>query len=139
MESIAARINHWATRLLSFAGRLQLIQSVLYSIQKFWCRQFLLPKGVLKRLIQLCSRFFWRGNNNARKGARVRGQDVCLPKDEGGLELKDILSWNRACMMQHIWSILAKSGSIWIVWVNAYMLKGRTIWQASITQSCSWN
>ena len=32
VEKITARINHWAVRFLSYAGRLQLIQSVLYSI-----------------------------------------------------------------------------------------------------------
>ena len=92
---------------------------MLYSIKDFWCKQFLLSKGVLKRLIQLCLNFFWKG-----KGARVRWQDVCLPKIDGELGLKDIVNWNKACMMQHIWSILAKSGSIWIAWVNAYKLKG---------------
>ena len=30
VERITARINHWASKLLSYAGRLQLIQTVIY-------------------------------------------------------------------------------------------------------------
>ena len=46
VERITSRINHWSAKLLSFAGRLQLVQTVLYTIQNYWCRQFLLPKSV---------------------------------------------------------------------------------------------
>ena len=75
-------------------------------------------------LNQLCCNFFWKGNSNAGRGAKVRWQDVCLPKVERGLRLKDILSWNRACMIQHIWQIFAKAETIWIAWIYAYMFKG---------------
>ena len=43
IEKMSTRINCWSAKLLSYAGRLQLKQSVLYSIQKFWCRHFILP------------------------------------------------------------------------------------------------
>lgn len=36
IDKIAARFNHWATKTLSFAGRLQLISSVIYSTVNFW-------------------------------------------------------------------------------------------------------
>ena len=48
IEKITVRINCWTSKLLSYVGRLQLIQSVLFSIQNYWCRQFILPKGVIK-------------------------------------------------------------------------------------------
>ena len=90
VERITSRINHWSAKLLSFAGRLQLVQTVLYTIQNYWCRQFLLPKSVLKKLNQLCSNFFWNGSTNAGKRARVSWKDICYPKAEGGLGLKNI-------------------------------------------------
>ena len=139
VEKMIAKINHWATKFLSYAGCLQLIQSVLYSIQNFWCTQFFLPKSVFKRLNQLCSNFFWKGSSDSKRGARVKWQEVCHSKDEGGLGLKDILSWNQASMIQHLWSIFSKLGSIWIAWIHAYELKGRNIWQASMFASCSWS
>ena len=57
---------------------------------------------------------------------------VCLPKAEGGLGVKDMLSWNRACVLKNIWSIITQAGSLWIAWVNAYILRGRSFWQVQI-------
>lgn len=51
------RITGWCPKMLSFAGRLQLIQSILYGIQVFWCKHFLLPKKVLKEIERMCSCF----------------------------------------------------------------------------------
>ena len=35
VETITARISHWTARFLSYAGRLQLIKTVLFSIQSY--------------------------------------------------------------------------------------------------------
>ena len=111
----------------------------MYSIQNLWCRQFLLSKSVLKKLNKLCSSFFWKGANSSGKGARVSWQNMCYPKVEGGFGLKDNLSWNQACMIQHLWSIFSKSGSIWIAWIDAYILKRRSLRQVAPTLNCSWS
>ncbi|XP_039169404.1 uncharacterized protein LOC120293745 [Eucalyptus grandis] len=47
IDRITARIQSWTHRFLSFAGRLQLIRSVLHSIQAFWTSVFTLPSSVL--------------------------------------------------------------------------------------------
>ena len=86
----------------SYAGRLQLVQSVLFNIQNYWFRHFILSEGVLKAIAQKCSRFFWKGRDVPAKGARVIWSSICYPKNEGGLGLKDITSWNKACIVQNI-------------------------------------
>ena len=50
IEKITTRIICWSSKLLSYAGRVQLIRSVLFSMQNYWCRNFLLPKGVLNKV-----------------------------------------------------------------------------------------
>ena len=50
-----------------------------------------------------------------------------------------MLSWNRACVIQNIWSLITQAGSLWIAWINAYVLKGRSFWQVSPMQNSSWN
>ena len=64
---------------------------------------------------------------------------ICLPKVEGGLGVKDMLNWNRACIIQNTWSLITQSGSLWIAWVNEYVLKGQSFWQVSTMQSSSWS
>lgn len=99
IDKILAKVNGWSTRHLSYAGRLQLIKAVPFSIQAYWCMGFLLPKAVLKRVSQICVRFFREGRDCAATGARVFWQLICSPKSEGGLGLKDPKVWNRACIL----------------------------------------
>ena len=139
VDKIIARVQHGAAKFLFYAGRYQLIQLIIFSIENYWCRHFLLPKSVLKKINQICSAFFWKGKSKSSKGARVNWQFICNPKEEDGLGLKDDLSWNQACILQNIWAIISKSGSLWIAWIETYVLKGRSIWEVSNTQTSSWN
>ncbi|XP_021844803.2 uncharacterized protein [Spinacia oleracea] len=44
IEKTVARIKSWATKFLPYAGRLQLVRSVLFGIQLYWCQIFVMPK-----------------------------------------------------------------------------------------------
>ena len=72
VKKITARIKGWAAKFFTYAGRLQRIQSVLFSVSNYWCSNFLLPKGVIKKINQICFAFFWKGTDNAAAGARVK-------------------------------------------------------------------
>ncbi|KAL0434246.1 UNVERIFIED_CONTAM: hypothetical protein Slati_2758900 [Sesamum latifolium] len=47
---IDSRIKGWEGIQLSFAGRLQLIKSVLLALNIYWAMAFILPKGVIKEV-----------------------------------------------------------------------------------------
>ena len=85
-----------------------------------------MPKSILHKINQLCTGFFWKGSDQLARGARVSWSLICLPKAEGGLGVKDMFSWNKACIMQNIWSIIVKAGSLWIAWLDAYVMKGKS-------------
>lgn len=38
IDKITARVKHWTAKFLSYAGKLQLLQSVISSLMNFWCR-----------------------------------------------------------------------------------------------------
>jgi hypothetical protein len=46
LDRITNRIGSWTSKNLSFAGRLQLLSSVLYSLQVFWSGIFIFPKNI---------------------------------------------------------------------------------------------
>ena len=83
--------------------------------------------------------FLWKGREQTAKGAKVSWENICFPKSEGGLGLKDLITWNQACVLQNIWAIIANSGSLWIAWINQYVLRGRSLWQLEATKGASWN
>ncbi|XP_039008860.1 uncharacterized protein LOC120137071 [Hibiscus syriacus] len=137
-DNIKQRLHQWSGKNLSYAGRLELIKTVLHSVINFWNRQFIFPQKVINRLEQLCSRFLWKGNDTTAKGARISWDQICCPKSEGGLGLKDIRSWNKACMIQLIRKILAGQGSLWVAWIYCYVFKNNAISDISATTSYSW-
>lgn len=99
---ITARIQSWAHRFLSFAGRLQLIRSVLHAIQSFWSSVFTLPSSVVTNIERITRQFLWKGTALGRGGAKVAWEDVCLPKTEGGLGIRNLRECNKASMVKFI-------------------------------------
>lgn len=83
INKLLARFRSWSVKALSFAGRLQLIATVIYGTVNFWMSVFILPKGCIKRIESLCSRFLWSGNTDTSGKAKIAWTTVCLPKAEG--------------------------------------------------------
>ncbi|XP_039057118.1 uncharacterized protein LOC120200312 [Hibiscus syriacus] len=123
LDKIKLKMYHWSSKHLSYAGRLELIKTVLHNVANYWCRQFMLPQCVINCIDQLCSRFLWKGTDQAASRARVNWSSICCPKSEGGLGLKNLKSWNIAYMIHLIRNILAGEGSLWVAWLNCYIFK----------------
>jgi hypothetical protein len=139
LDRITSRIDSWIAKNLSYAGRLQLLSSVLYSLQVYWTGIFILPKKIIKAIEQKFNRFLWTGKSEGSAKAKVSWNALCFPKKEGGLGLKRLDVWNQSSMLRHIWSLFAKSGSLWVAWVKDYLIKGRSFWSINIPQNCSWS
>ncbi|XP_039010000.1 uncharacterized protein LOC120138638 [Hibiscus syriacus] len=60
------------------------------------------------------------GSDLSAKGARVGWSQICSLKSEGGLGLRSLVMWNKACCFLLIKNILANEGSLWIAWINEY-------------------
>jgi hypothetical protein len=105
----------------------------------YWVSIFILPKKIIRAIEQKFNRFLWNGKDERIARVEVSWNMLCLPKEEGGLGIKKLEEWNRATMMRHIWSLFVRSGSLWVAWVHAILLKGRSFWQVRIPQICSWS
>ncbi|XP_062145358.1 uncharacterized protein LOC133852602 [Alnus glutinosa] len=132
------RIDSWLVKHLSFAGRLQLIKSFLCSLQVYWCRILILLKKVISLLEQKLNRFLWCGQDVKAK-AKVVWDKVRSPKKEWGLGIKRLEVWNQASMLIRIWNLFAKAECLWVAWVDEVWLKGKSLWQIPIPQTCSWS
>ncbi|KAL0284294.1 UNVERIFIED_CONTAM: hypothetical protein Sangu_2834200 [Sesamum angustifolium] len=89
VDQIAGCIRKWTAKSLSFAGRLELIRSVLQGVECFWLQVFPLPMAVIEKIHRLCRAFLWNS-----KRAPVAWEDIYHPKEEGGLGVRHIQSWN---------------------------------------------
>ncbi|VFQ75989.1 unnamed protein product [Cuscuta campestris] len=128
VEKLTTQITSWTTKHLSYAGRARLINTVLYGVIFFWCRIFLLPDNVMKKIMALYRNFLWSSTPDYKKCPLVSWDEVCLPKQEGGLGLKNLLKWNQACLMKLLWDIANKKDTLWVKWIHNKYLKGSSVW-----------
>lgn len=140
MNKINSCLHSWSAKMLSFAGRLQLLKTVIFGTVNFWTSAFILPKTCIMNIESLCSRFLWSGSNERRGIAKVAWTTVCLPKNEGGLGLRSFSSWNRVLCLKFIWLLLSKAPSLWVDWHWNIHLNGQSFWSinASTTDSWAW-
>ncbi|XP_058727178.1 uncharacterized protein LOC131598614 [Vicia villosa] len=64
IEKILLRIRHWTAKLLSYAGRLQLIKSVSFAIVNYWLACFPIPKNVISKIDVICRSYLWTGKDS---------------------------------------------------------------------------
>lgn len=109
---ITARISTAYARQLSYAGRLQIINAILFSIRSFWGTVFILPQSVLKDVDRKCRKFLWGSTKVRKKVCLVDWDKVCCPKKAGGLNIKDCRSWNIASVGKLMWQLVEDKDSL---------------------------
>lgn len=137
IDKMVGRVTSCTTKFLSQAGRLQLIQSVLISIQTFWSQIFVLPKKVIQMLEVVLRRYLWTGKAVMSREALLAWEKVCYPKTAGGFNVTDIATWNRVVICKLLWNLCRKEDRLWIQWIHCYYNKQGSIWNMSINQA-SW-
>lgn len=63
---------------------------------------------------------------------------LTLPKKFGGLGLTNLIHWNKAAVLKHLWRIDANKDSLWIKWVHMYFLKNNNCFNMRIPETCTW-
>lgn len=58
------------------------------------------------------------------------------PKSQGGLRL--LSDWIVALMIKNLWNIATGKETLWVKWVHAVKLKGKSIWQVQKEYNDSW-
>ena len=115
---IDARINGWEGISLSYAGRIQIIKSVLSAMSIYWASAFILPKAIIKQIEKRLRTFLRKGNSTSGY-AKVAWKDICKPVEEGGFGIKDIGVLNRALMTKKLCDVIrCDRTSIWVEWLK---------------------
>ena len=138
IDKIRGRMLSWSNRALSFAGRLQLIKSVISSTVNFWSSAFILPAKCLDTIESMCSAFLWSGSLTQTHKAKVSWEYLCFPKEEGGLGIRKLRDSAKAFAMKLIWRIFTQSSSLWVSWVTHYLLKYDSFWDVRDDSKGSW-
>ncbi|XP_074300969.1 uncharacterized protein LOC141632309 [Silene latifolia] len=107
--------------------QVNLLNSVIFGIEAYWCASLLLPKGVIKTLETECRKFLWGSAANRRMNF-FSWNKVCRSRQQGGMDIREVLSWNKALMLQIFWKLCYKSTTIWMQWSTHYIFKLQSCW-----------
>ena len=88
----------------------------------------------------MCGTFLWTGSSEGNNSARVSWENLTLTKDQGGLGVKDLHCWNRACILKLIWMLFFRPDSVWVKWFKEVILKGdlSSYWSINTNSNFSW-
>lgn len=138
IDTIRTRMLSWTNKSLSYAGRSQLLNSVISSIVSFWSSAFILPMSCLDTIESLCSAFIWAGDPHQTHKAKVKWDDLCYPKSEGGLDIRRLQDTVRVFALSLIWQFFNMSDSLWVSWVQHYLLHHSSFWDVREETTGSW-
>ncbi|XP_019255176.1 PREDICTED: uncharacterized protein LOC109233767 [Nicotiana attenuata] len=108
VEKMVERIRSWTSKLLSYAGRLQLIKSVLFEMQTYWAQK------------------------------SIAWETLCKPKAAGGLNIINYERWNKAALTKLLWALMAKKDKLWIKWIHSHYIKQKDIITMETPKQASW-
>ncbi|KAJ9547121.1 hypothetical protein OSB04_019664 [Centaurea solstitialis] len=138
VTKVKTRIHNWKAKFLSFAGRKQLIVSVLQSMQLYWMAIYVLPSGVVHELESCFRDFLWAQGDSSKGKCKIAWDTVCKPISSGGLGFKRLSLWNRAFIAKHIWDLITRRNSLWVNWIWRYCIREHSFWLIKPTTRWSW-
>ncbi|KAK9756441.1 hypothetical protein RND81_01G097700 [Saponaria officinalis] len=138
IDKLVRKVHHWTASFLSHAGKIQLIDSVLFSHLVYWCSVFMLPKHVVHQIESIASMFYWGSSSDLLKIHWLQWGFFCRPKLEGGVRIKEIICWNKALLLKWLWKITVGAPSLWLKWINSYLLHQQAVWTVEPKQTDPW-
>ena len=81
----------------------------------FFLSYFKAPKGVSKEIIKLQRNFLRGWGSEGRKNAWIGWENICKPKEDGGLGIKSIDIFNNALLEKWLWRLRSPEHGLWKV------------------------
>lgn len=100
INNIDDRCRGWVSLLLNKAGRLSIIKHILSSLLVYHMSSFKFPSSVTKKISSIFSNFLWSRTTNKKTFHWKKWNSLCLPKAEGGLDIKDLHLFNQALLVK---------------------------------------
>jgi len=113
VEKIRSRLSRWKGRLLSMAGRICLIKSVISALPLFYFSFFRAPVSVCNQIRCIQAQFLWGWGHESRKIAWVKWKWICRPVEYGGLGIKDINCFNVGLLAKWKWRLGTSKEGLW--------------------------
>ena len=108
VDKFKVKLTGYKANKLSHAARLTLINSVFASIPVYYMSNILFSRKLIAKLTAIIRNFWWTGiKEDPSKKALcfMSWKDICIPKAEGGLGIKNIQAFNGGLILSVAWRI----------------------------------
>ena len=115
-------MNGWTGRWLSKGGKEALIKFILLALPTYVMSSFLLRLEICENLASAIAQF-WRSSNPSKRGIHwAKWENMCAPREEGGIGFRMIHEFNLALLAKLLWRLVQFPDSL-----VARVLLGSTI------------
>lgn len=108
VEKVKGRVKKWDAKRMSMGGKITVIKSILSTIPIYNMSFLPLPKLVEKRIKSIQHNFLWGGDEETKKVAWVKWDDICCSVKNGGLGIRNLGAFNKALLNKWIWRFLGE-------------------------------
>lgn len=102
-------------KLMSYSGRLLMVNSVLSSLPTFYMCTLLLPGPIIEQVDKYRKHWLWNnGDINKKGGCLVAWKNGTRPNDQGGLGIIDLKAHNTAPLLKYLNKFYNKLDLPWV-------------------------
>jgi hypothetical protein len=113
LEKMERRLAGWKKLYLSKGGRLTLLKSTLSCLPTYFLSLFTIPVSVAHRIEKQQRNFSWGGMGEEFKHHLVGWDKVCIPKEKGGLGVRNLTLFNKALLGKWLWRFGLEVHHLW--------------------------
>ncbi|XVE95435.1 hypothetical protein REPUB_Repub02eG0096900 [Reevesia pubescens] len=139
VEELPCLLSNWRLNQDDISSlRITLIQSVLSTIPGYLMQTTFLPDHVVGETTKIIRRFLWGEINGERKLHALNWDRVILPKEKGGLNIRDMRKTNLAYLAKLGWHIVNDSQSLWVDILRSKYMKNDDFFTVRVKNTASY-
>lgn len=129
-DKVVNKLEGWKGNLLNAAGKEVLIKAVIQAIPSYIMVILQLPKTFCNARTSYVARFWWQFSGNSRGIHWRKFEELCFPKNLGGLGFKDFAKLNTALLPKQAWRLIHNPNSVWAETLKAIYFPRGQFWNA---------
>lgn len=137
MDKLYSKLAGWKVGMLSFAGRVTLLKSVLASIPVYYMTVAALSLRTITEMNRLFRRFVWGKLETDKYISFVAWGKICEPADNGGLGVRDTKIFKNSLLLKVAWQLVADEDRIWVKVFHAKYFPRAGFWDIKNTRDSS--
>ncbi|XP_019155168.1 PREDICTED: uncharacterized protein LOC109152041 [Ipomoea nil] len=138
IDKMRKKLATWKASALSMAGRRVLVQTSLATTPTYAMQYMRLPVSTCNSIDKICRNFLWGHSKDTRKIHTVSSDNVCMPRECGGLGLRQAKNCNMAFLSKMAWQVTTNQNKLWVKVLKEKYVKDSSFLNATATTNSSW-